>query len=148
VAKSYAVADVCDTGIGVATDQMPRTPFLNSARRDDSLGSTAYPIRWYSPSIFTAQSDLTVQTDHSSQSIRYLRIDLVVVAFTDGITGPSFWTLALLKTRALSSTIKHCFTTLNSLKSADRATLSIRFVECLPRKRATLCTRQKDISKR
>ena len=48
---SYAVADVCDTGIGVATDQMPRTPFLNSARRDDSLGSAAYPIRWCSPSI-------------------------------------------------------------------------------------------------
>jgi hypothetical protein len=71
---SYAVADVCDTGIGVATDQMPRTPFLNSARRDDSLCSTAYPIRWYRPERFDRSAD------HSSQSLQYLRTDVPVAA--------------------------------------------------------------------
>jgi hypothetical protein len=57
---SYAVADVCDTGIGVATDQMPRTPFLNSARRDDSLGTR--PTRSAGTRLlFHRQSDSIVQ---------------------------------------------------------------------------------------
>jgi hypothetical protein len=105
--------------------------FIVTANVDGNYAKRGLPdplvLAFYS----TAQSDLTVQL-----IILRNRYDICgsiyssVLSLT-GSPGLLFGPDALLKTRALSNTIKHCFTTLNSLTSADCATPRIRLTECL-----------------